>query len=109
MARWTIKNVRLAGVSACMPKNIVKTADIPLFTAEEAIVEFAREKLKSYKTLPVTFYQIGDLVYDFSVNTSDGDTFKLSEAIEEYDAVMINFWYRTCYWCNEDLWLTYRS
>ena len=38
MARWTIKNVRLAGVSACMPKNIVKTADIPLFTAEEATV-----------------------------------------------------------------------
>lgn len=29
-------------------------------TAEEAIVEFAREKLKSYKTLPVTFYQIGE-------------------------------------------------
>ena len=38
MARWTINNVRLAGVSACMPKNIVKTADIPLFTAEEATV-----------------------------------------------------------------------
>ena len=38
MARWTIKNVRLAGVSACMPKNIVKTADIPLFTPEEATV-----------------------------------------------------------------------
>ena len=38
MARWTIKNVRFAGVSACMPKNVVKTADIPLFTAEEAQV-----------------------------------------------------------------------
>lgn len=29
-------------------------------TAEEAIVEFAREKLKSYKHLPATFYQIGE-------------------------------------------------
>ena len=29
-------------------------------TAEEAMVEFAREKLKSYKSLPVTFYQIGE-------------------------------------------------
>ena len=29
-------------------------------TGEEAILEFAREKLKSYKTLPVTFYQIGE-------------------------------------------------
>ena len=36
MARWNIKNVRLCGVSACVPKNIVKTSDIDLFTQEEA-------------------------------------------------------------------------
>ena len=29
-------------------------------TGEEAMVEFVREKLKSYKNLPVTFYQIGE-------------------------------------------------
>ena len=29
-------------------------------TAEEAVVEFAREKLKSYKHMPVTYYQIGE-------------------------------------------------
>lgn len=29
-------------------------------TAEEAMLEFAREKLKTYKTLPATFYQIGE-------------------------------------------------
>lgn len=29
-------------------------------TGEEAILEFAREKLKSYKNLPVTYYQIGE-------------------------------------------------
>ena len=29
-------------------------------TAEEAMVEFAREKLKSYKHMPATFYQIGE-------------------------------------------------
>ena len=29
-------------------------------TAEEAIVEFAKKKLTSYKTMPVTFYQIGE-------------------------------------------------
>ena len=38
MARWTIKNVRFAGVSACMPKHVVKTTDLPLFTEEEAAV-----------------------------------------------------------------------
>ena len=31
-------------------------------TAEEAMMEFAREKLKSYKNLPATFYQIGEKV-----------------------------------------------
>jgi len=29
-------------------------------TGEEAILEFAKEKLKSYKNLPVTYYQIGE-------------------------------------------------
>ena len=38
MARWTIRNVRLAGVSACMPKRVVKTADLEIFTPEEAQV-----------------------------------------------------------------------
>ena len=38
MARWNIKNVRLAGVSACVPKNIVRTEDFPFFNQEEADV-----------------------------------------------------------------------
>lgn len=38
MAQWKIENVRMAGVSACVPKQIVKTEDLPLFTAEEAEV-----------------------------------------------------------------------
>ncbi len=29
-------------------------------TGEEAMLEFAREKLKTYKSLPVTYYQIGE-------------------------------------------------
>lgn len=31
-------------------------------TGEEAMLEFAREKLKSYKNMPVTYYQIGEKV-----------------------------------------------
>lgn len=31
-------------------------------TAEEAVVEFAKDKLKTYKNLPATFYQIGDKI-----------------------------------------------
>lgn len=36
MARWTIKNIRLAGVSACVPQNVVKTADLGILNEEEA-------------------------------------------------------------------------
>ncbi len=36
MARWSIKNVRMAGVAAAVPKHVVKTTDFGFFTPEEA-------------------------------------------------------------------------
>ena len=41
-------------------------------------------------------YELGDIIRDFSVVTSDGSTFKLSEALKTKKAVLINFWYSTC-------------
>lgn len=38
MAKWRIQNVRLAGVSLCVPENVVYTKDISVFTKEEAEV-----------------------------------------------------------------------
>lgn len=38
-----------------------------------------------------TSYQLGDIVYDFSVITTDGERFILSEALKEKKAVMISF------------------
>lgn len=38
MAKWKIRNVRMAGVSACVPENKVKTADYDVMTPEEAEV-----------------------------------------------------------------------
>ncbi|MDE6094856.1 MAG: ketoacyl-ACP synthase III [Muribaculaceae bacterium] len=38
MAKWRIQNVRMAGVSACVPENVVKTEDIDLMSPEEAEV-----------------------------------------------------------------------
>lgn len=38
MARWEIKNVRMAGVSAAVPKQMVLTSDFDFFTKEEADV-----------------------------------------------------------------------
>jgi len=41
-------------------------------------------------------YELGDIMRDFTVTTSDGETFKLSEALKTKKAVLINFWYSTC-------------
>ena len=38
MAKWKIRNVRMAGVSACVPENVVRTADYDIMTPEEAEV-----------------------------------------------------------------------
>lgn len=38
MARWEIKNVRMAGVAAAVPEQVVKTTDFDFFTPEEAEV-----------------------------------------------------------------------
>lgn len=38
MARWEIKNVKVAGVAAAVPKNVVHSTDFDFFTPEEAEV-----------------------------------------------------------------------
>ena len=38
MARWNIHNVRMSGVSACVPKEVVHSEDFPFFDKEDAEV-----------------------------------------------------------------------
>jgi len=42
---------------------------------------------------------LGDVMYDFSVVTPEGETVTLSEMLQEKDMVLMNFWYTTCTWC----------
>ena len=44
-------------------------------------------------------YQLGDVMRDFSVVDTDGNTQKLSELLKTKKMVLINFWYTTCSWC----------
>ena len=39
---------------------------------------------------------LGEQMYDFTVDTIDGGSFTLSEALEEYDMVLINLWATWC-------------
>jgi 3-oxoacyl-[acyl-carrier-protein] synthase-3 len=40
MAKWKIRNIALKGVAACVPQNIVRTEDIPLFAKKEELERF---------------------------------------------------------------------
>ena len=41
-------------------------------------------------------YELGDVMRDFTVTTTDGTEFTLSEALKTKKAVLINFWYSSC-------------
>ncbi len=44
-------------------------------------------------------YNLGDIMRDFAVTTTENKTFQLSEVFKEKKAVLINFWYDGCSWC----------
>lgn len=54
MARWEIKNVRIAGVAASVPVNKVKTADFDFFTSEDAAAFDSTVGIKSRHIAPDT-------------------------------------------------------
>lgn len=49
-----------------------------------------------------TTYALGEVMYDFTVATSEGKTFTLSEVLEEKDMVLINFWATWCGPCRQE-------
>ncbi len=60
-------------------------------TVTSSVVNSTDHSSKSYK--------LGDVMRDFEVVDSDGNTIKLSELLKVKKMVLINFWYTTCSWC----------
>lgn len=44
-------------------------------------------------------YEIGDVMYDFTVVDTDKNKLTLYTLLEEYDVVILNFWFTTCSYC----------
>ncbi len=49
-----------------------------------------------------TYYQLGDVVHDFTVALPNGDSYTLSEVLEEKDMVLLNFWATWCDPCKSE-------
>ncbi len=47
-------------------------------------------------------YNLGDVMYDFTLSDVKGNTYKLSEMLNTKKMVMLNFWYIDCSWCNKE-------
>ncbi len=43
-----------------------------------------------------TRYKLGDVMYDFTLTTSDNTTYTLSDVLQEKKLVLLNFWYDGC-------------
>lgn len=75
-----------------------EVADHYSFTGNTAAITL-KSSLVEGENLSNVSLGLGDVMYDFSVQTSEGETIKLSEVLAEKKMVMLNFWYTTCSWC----------
>lgn len=47
-----------------------------------------------------TTFKENDLMYDFSFTNTEGKAVSLAQTLRSKKLVIINFWYKDCYWCN---------
>ena len=98
VAKITLKKSdKYVAVLSGMPEGYKTEAFYPLsgtvteLTLTSAVIDNTDHSGKSY--------QLGDVMRDFEVTDSDGNTQKLSELLKTKKMVLINFWYTTCSWC----------
>lgn len=68
------------------------------FSGNSAGIILSSSVIKDESVAETTF-EPGDIMCDFSVKDSSGNTFTLSEVLKEKKLVVLNFWYTTCSWC----------
>ena len=62
-------------------------------------VEAQIDSLANQKAPVGNYYALGDVMYDFTVTDTEGTELNLYELLDEYKAVILNFWYTTCSAC----------
>ncbi|MBO5776115.1 MAG: TlpA family protein disulfide reductase, partial [Clostridia bacterium] len=69
------------------------------FTGRTANITLTSQVIPNPNNSLPSPYKLGDIMQDFTVTTSEGTTYTLSEELKTHDLVMINFWYTTCTYC----------
>ena len=72
--------------------------DYYTFDGDTAIITLT-SALITTEDLSSATLKLGDVMYDFTVTTPDGEKITLSEMLKEKKMVLINFWYTSCSWC----------
>ena len=62
-------------------------------------VEAQVESLAGKKAPEGNYYQLGDVMYDFTLTNTEGEELVLYDLLDEYKVVILNFWYTTCSAC----------
>ncbi len=88
------KNSEYAIVLSGVPKGY-DVKDSYAFDGEKAKLVL-KSSLITDEDISTATLGLGDVMYDFTVQSIDGKDVKLSEILKEKKLVMLNFWYSTC-------------
>ncbi len=66
-----------------------KTANVKLLSAP-----ITDESIKDLS--PDFYYEVGDVIHDFSINDVNGKTWNVSDVLKEQQLLVLNMWYITC-------------
>ncbi len=77
------------------------------FTGRECVITLTSSVIKPtvegvYEAPTVGEYKLGSVMKDFEYTDIDGNTYVLSEMLEEKNAVVLNFWYVDCTFCQQE-------
>ena len=70
-------------------------------TGEHTTIVVAAQ-MQSDVDLSAITRSLGEVMFDFTVTSSDGVEYTLSELLKEKDAVVLNFWYLNCGPCRQE-------
>ncbi len=86
-----------AVISSSMPEGYDVEDYYPLVSTDLTIT-VSSSVIPETSLVGIT-YNLGNVMRDFTVTTTENKTFTLSEVLKEKKAVLINFWYTDCSWC----------